>query len=59
MVACAATLCDPPVRNTLMRWGNYDTVNNVVRWNSTEAAPQVHNTFVSANFATSYFNSLA
>lgn len=27
---------DPQVLNYLMRWGNYDTVNNAVRWVSTE-----------------------
>jgi hypothetical protein len=27
---------DPQVGITLMRWGNYDTVNNAVRWVSTE-----------------------
>lgn len=30
---------DTVVRSTLMRWGNYDTVNNVVRWNATESSP--------------------
>ncbi len=30
---------DSLVPNSLMRWGNYDTVNATVRWNSTEASP--------------------
>lgn len=56
--ACVATLCDSLVRSTMMRWGNFDTANNAIRWNSTEAAPGAV-TFVSANFTTTYFNSLA
>ena len=30
---------DPLVSSTLMRWGNYDTVNAAVRFNSAESAP--------------------
>lgn len=30
---------DPLVRSTSIRWGNYDTVNNAVRWDATESAP--------------------
>jgi hypothetical protein len=30
---------DQHVRNTLMRWGNYDTVNAAVRWDATESSP--------------------
>jgi hypothetical protein len=53
-----STTCDPLTVSTSMRWGNYDTVNAAVRWNSTEAAP-IANTYVNANFTTSYFNTLA
>lgn len=50
--------CDPLVFSTLMRWGNYDVVNNSVRWNTTEASPaQVP--YVNANFSSSYFSSLS
>ena len=52
------TVCDPLAFNTLMRWGNYDTVNNAVRWNSTEASPGAV-AYVNANFTSSYFSSLA
>lgn len=31
--------CDPIAHTSLMRWGNYDTVQNAVTWNSAEAAP--------------------
>lgn len=55
---CGPTLCDPLTRSSMMRWGNYDTVNNAVRWNTTEAAPAAI-TYVSANFSTSYFSTLA
>jgi hypothetical protein len=27
---------DPLVKTTLMRWGNYDTVNGAVQWNASE-----------------------
>ena len=30
---------DTLVASTLMRWGNYDTVNAAVRWDSTESSP--------------------
>jgi hypothetical protein len=30
---------DPGVRNSLMRWGNYDTFNAAVQWSSTESSP--------------------
>ncbi len=53
-----STLCDPLTVTSLMRWGNYDVVNGATRWNSTEASP-VANTYVNANFTTSYFNSLS
>jgi len=51
-------VCDPLVRSTLMRWGNYDIVNNAVQWNSTEASPAAV-TYANANFSSSYFGSLA
>ncbi len=51
------TQCDPLSGTTLMRWGNYDTVTAGVRWNSTEAAAAA-NTYVNANFTTTYFNAL-
>jgi hypothetical protein len=35
--SCSATgSFDPQTTTYLMRWGNYDTVNNAVRWNSSE-----------------------
>ena len=53
-----STLCDPLTFTTMMRWGNYDVVNAAVQWNSTEASPAA-NTYVNANFTSSYFTSLA
>ena len=50
--------CDPLVRSTLMRWGNWDVVNNAVRWDSTEASPAAV-PYVNANFSSSYFSTLA
>ena len=50
--------CDPLAFSTLMRWGNYDTVNAGVQWNSTEANPAAA-TYLNANFTSSYFGSLA
>ncbi len=50
--------CDPLTFSTMMRWGNYDTVNAAVRWNSTEASPGAV-TYMNANFTSSYFTSLA
>jgi hypothetical protein len=55
---CGAPPCDALVYSTLMRWGNYDTVNAATQWNSTEASPAV-NTYVNANFTSAYFNGLA
>ena len=51
--ACAlnvgqSTLCDPLTYSTLMRWGNYDTVNAAVRWNTTEGCP-ASDPYVNAN----------
>ena len=56
--SCGAPTCDPLTFSTLMRWGNYDTVNAATRWNSTEASPAAV-PFVNANFTSSYFSSLA
>jgi hypothetical protein len=39
---------DPRVRNTLMRWGNYDTATATVRWDAAEASPGAV-AFVNAN----------
>lgn len=50
-------VCDPRVRTTLMRWGNYDTVTLGVRWDSAEASPTAV-PYVSANFTASYFRTL-
>jgi hypothetical protein len=50
--------CDSLVYSTLMRWGNYDTVNAATQWNSTEASPGAV-TYVNANFTSSYFSTLA
>lgn len=50
--------CDPMVRSTLMRWGNYDTVTNGTKWDSVEASPAAV-VYVNANFTSSYFSSLA
>lgn len=50
--------CDPLVVSTLMRWGNYDTVNGSTQWNSTEASPAAV-PYISANFSSSYFSSVA
>jgi len=56
--ACGSPNCDPKVFSTLMRWGNYDTVNGSVQWNTTEASPAAA-TYVNANFTSSYFGTLA
>jgi hypothetical protein len=53
-----SVVCDPLVRSTLMRWGNYDTVHDAVRWDATEASPAAV-PYVSANFTASHFSSLA
>jgi len=43
---------DPLVISTLMRWGNYDTVNNAVRWQSSEVPTSANcGTPCSANYA--------
>lgn len=55
---CNMPGCDAAVFTTLMRWGNYDTVNNAVQWNPTEASPGAV-AFVNANFSQSYFSSLS
>jgi hypothetical protein len=53
-----STLCDPLTYSTAMRWGNYDTVTNGVKWDSTEASPGPV-AYVNANFTSSYFSGLA
>jgi hypothetical protein len=50
--------CDPLTFSTLMRWGNYDTVNAAVQWNTTEASPAAV-TYVSENFTSAHFSTLA
>lgn len=50
--------CDAKVFSTLMRWGNWDTVNAATQWNSTEASPAAV-PYLNANFTSSYFGSLA
>jgi hypothetical protein len=54
----AVPVCDGLVRPTLMRWGNYDTVNAATQWNGTEASPGAV-AFVNANFTSSHFSSLS
>lgn len=56
--AQSSPFCDTLGVSTLMRWGNWDTVSNAVRWNSTEAAPGAF-TYAPANFSVGYFNTLA
>lgn len=53
-----APLCDPIAVSSLMRWGNYDTFNNTVRWDAAEASPNAIS-FLNANFTSTYFGSLA
>jgi hypothetical protein len=50
--------CDAMGWTTLMRWGNYDTVNGTTQWNATEASPAA-NTYVNANLTSSIFSSLS
>lgn len=50
--------CDLVVRPTLMRWGNYDVVTAGTKFDSTEASPGAV-IYMSANFSSSYFNTLA
>jgi hypothetical protein len=51
-------VCDPAVRSTLMRWGNYDVATGAVKWDATEASPAAV-PYVNANFTPSYFSSLS
>jgi hypothetical protein len=51
-------VCDPVVRSSLMRWGNWDIATNDVKWDSTEASPAA-TAYLGANFTTTYFNGLA
>lgn len=39
---------DVGVRNTMMRWGNYDVLTGTVRWDATESSPGA-STYVNAN----------
>ena len=50
--------CDGLTFTTTMRWGNWDVVNGATQWNATEAAPAA-NTYINANFTTSYFSTLS
>lgn len=54
----AVTNCDPLVSSTLMRWGNYDTVTNGVKWDTAEASPAAV-PYLKSNFTSSYFSSLS
>lgn len=54
----SSTLCDPLTFTSMVRWGNYDVVNAATQWNSSEASPAA-NTYINANFTSSYFSSLA
>jgi hypothetical protein len=54
----ASPTCDSLIRPSLMRWGNWDTVTNGAKWDSTEASPGTI-PYVNANFTASYFGSLA
>jgi hypothetical protein len=58
IASCGTWGCDSLVRSTLMRWGNYDTANAAIRWDSTEASPGAV-PYVGANFTSTYFGSLA
>jgi hypothetical protein len=55
---CGSPSCDSLGFTTSMRWGNWDTVNGAVQWNTTEASPAAV-PYVNANFTPSYFTSLA
>jgi hypothetical protein len=54
----SVTTCDPLVYSTLMRWGNWDVVNDATQWNPTEASPAAVR-YIRANFTPSYFSTLA
>jgi hypothetical protein len=56
--ACGTWPCDSLARSTLMRWGNWDTVTNATKWDSTEASPAAV-PYVNANFTSTYFGSLS
>jgi hypothetical protein len=43
-----STFCDTLTRSTLMRWDNYDTVNQAIRQNTTEGCP-TSVTYINAN----------
>jgi hypothetical protein len=46
--------CDTGARDTLMRWGNYDTVTGSVRWDADEASP-AGVPYINPNFTNAYF----
>lgn len=54
----STAVCDPLVFSTLMRWGNWDVVNNATQWNAAEASPKAV-PYINANFTSSYFTSLS
>ncbi len=54
----SVTTCDPLVVSTLMRWGNWDVVNNATQWNPNEASP-IAVPYINANFTSSHFSTLA
>jgi len=56
--ACSPISCDQLVATTMMRWGNWDAVNNAARWDSAEASPAAV-PYAKANFTASYFSSQA
>jgi hypothetical protein len=54
---CGSPPCDALTFSTMMRWGNWDVVNGVTQWNSTEASPAAVS-YVNPNFAPGYFSKL-
>jgi hypothetical protein len=54
----SSPFCDTGAVSTLMRWANWDTVTNAAKFDTTEASPGAAS-FVSANFTSSYFNTLS
>jgi hypothetical protein len=56
--SCGSPSCDPLAVSTLMRWGNYDTVNAGTQWNAAEASPAAV-PYLKANYSSSYFSSLS
>ncbi len=54
----SVTTCDPLSFSTLMRWGNWDVVNNATQWNATEASPAAV-PYINANLTSAIFAALA